>query len=198
MAPLLDSRGNVRYFIGAQVDVTGLVKDCTDLDALQHLIAVQEGREAKDEPKDEFQELTEMFNNSELDTVRRFGGHMHREHLDNQSDTMSIRGEYRPRVLIKDRFESEKATMHTIKTEGKLAGVYKDVSFPSGPVHPFICTFAIPKLTYDVVRPYPPRTIAPHPLCLPLPPRARHSPIPLSRPNWRLQPRPRLPRRRPS
>jgi len=37
-APLLDSRGATRYMIGAQIDVSGLAKDCAGLDALQTLI----------------------------------------------------------------------------------------------------------------------------------------------------------------
>ena len=34
-APLLDSKGTTRYFIGAQVDVSGLCKEGTDLPGLQ-------------------------------------------------------------------------------------------------------------------------------------------------------------------
>ena len=128
MAPLLDSRGNMRYFIGAQVDVSGLAKDCTGLDALQQHLAMQDGLGEEEEPKDEFQVLSEMFNNSELETVRKYGGNMHREHLDDQDDRTSMR-ENRPRVLIKDltSFDAEKAATNGLRTEGKLAGVYKHV-----------------------------------------------------------------------
>ena len=41
-APLCDSRGKIRYFIGAQVDVSGLVKECTELESLQRLLEMQE------------------------------------------------------------------------------------------------------------------------------------------------------------
>ncbi|KAL5384133.1 hypothetical protein DPSP01_005607 [Paraphaeosphaeria sporulosa] len=130
MAPLLDSRGNLRYFIGAQVDVSGLVKDCTDLDAFQHYLDVKEGRAPPDDNKDEFQELSEMFNIQELETVRRCGGNMHRETLD-EDDRMSMRGgqQPRPRVVIKDMSaygdEGLKSNNLPLKTEGKLQGVYK-------------------------------------------------------------------------
>lgn len=127
MAPLLDSRGNLRYFIGAQVDVSGLVKDSTDLDAFQSMLDRQEGREPEEEPKDEFQELSEMFNNSELETVRKHGGNMHREHLEERDDASIM---HRPRVLIKDmtNIESDNKPAHvSIKPEGRLAGVYKHV-----------------------------------------------------------------------
>ncbi|KAJ4286078.1 hypothetical protein N0V90_013427 [Kalmusia sp. IMI 367209] len=123
LAPLLDSRGNLRYFIGAQVDVSGLVRDCTDLDAFRHYLNVKEGHEAPDEPKDEFQELSEMFNNTELDTVRRYGGNMHKEHLEDD-DRTTTRTIQRPRLLIKDPSNFEGGGM-PIRPDGRLAGVYK-------------------------------------------------------------------------
>jgi hypothetical protein len=123
---LLDSRGNTRYFIGAQVDVSGLVKDCSDLHALQHMLDKQEHKAPADEPKDEFQELSEMFNNAELDTVRRHGGSMHREHLVEQDDASIY---HRPRVLLKDPTVADNdrvpVTQPKMKAEGRLAGVYK-------------------------------------------------------------------------
>ncbi|KAK1072862.1 hypothetical protein LTR33_010142 [Friedmanniomyces endolithicus] len=90
-APLMDSRGNIRYFIGAQVDCSGLVKDCSDLDGLLRLVERDEDPQAAEHEeranrKDEFQELSQMFNGAELETVRKYGGRMHREYLDD-SDT---------------------------------------------------------------------------------------------------------------
>lgn len=38
IAPLLDVHGNLKYFIGAQVDVSGLVKDSVELDGLRRLV----------------------------------------------------------------------------------------------------------------------------------------------------------------
>ncbi|CAI6335917.1 unnamed protein product [Periconia digitata] len=129
MAPLIDSRGNTRYYIGAQIDVSGLVKDSTDLEALQRLIAIKEGREAPNPPKDELQDLSEMLNNAELETVRRHGGSMHHPHLEEQDDGMSSR-EHRPRVLIKGMTEYEDLERGPdgahLRAEGRLAGVYKN------------------------------------------------------------------------
>lgn len=93
--PLMDSRGTVRYFLGAQVDVSGLAKECAGLEYLRrHLEGEQEGdddeetadrspmsqdgKDVEQEAKDEFQELSEMFNFQELDTVRKHGGAMYR------------------------------------------------------------------------------------------------------------------------
>ena len=42
MAPLCDSRGKIRYFIGAQVDVSGLVKESTELESFSRLLESQE------------------------------------------------------------------------------------------------------------------------------------------------------------
>ncbi|KAK8031438.1 hypothetical protein PG990_001172 [Apiospora arundinis] len=39
VAPLFDSRGQVRYHIGAQVDVSGLVKESAGLESLERLVA---------------------------------------------------------------------------------------------------------------------------------------------------------------
>ncbi|KAF3051631.1 hypothetical protein E8E11_008519 [Didymella keratinophila] len=124
-APLLDSRGNLRYFIGAQIDVSGLVKDATDLDAFRRMLNEEEGIASVDEGKDEFQELSEMFNHGELDTVRKFGGNMHRDHLESSDDKTN--GAQRPRLLIQDQstFDVESAEKPAPKPEGRLAGPYK-------------------------------------------------------------------------
>ena len=130
-APLLDSRGNLRYFIGAQIDVSGLVRDATGLDAFQRMLDEEEGNPQPEEAKDEFQELSEMFNHGELDTVRKFGGNMHRDHLEDQSDKAS--GVQRPRLLIQDQsmFDVETAEKPPPKPEGRLAGPYKHVRHTS-------------------------------------------------------------------
>ncbi|CBX94497.1 hypothetical protein IAQ61_009660 [Plenodomus lingam] len=123
IAPLLDSRGNLRYFIGAQIDVSGLVKDGTDLDAFQRMLAQQDGKEEEDPLKDEFQELSEMFNHVELDTVRKYGGSMHREQLEDGRPNSS----QKPRLLIQDQstYDVDKAEKPPPKPDGRLSGPYK-------------------------------------------------------------------------
>jgi hypothetical protein len=128
-APLLDSRGIIRYFIGAQIDVSGLVKDATDLDAFQRMLDEEEGHAEPVEAKDEFQELSEMFNHGELDTVRRFGGNMHRDHVAEQGDKPNAT--QRPRLLIQDQsmLDVETAERPLPKPEGRLSGPYKHVRY---------------------------------------------------------------------
>lgn len=77
VAPLCDSRGKIRYFIGAQVDISGLVKDCSDLESLHRLVSRSEDmsngmngqREQQKDEKDELQELSEMLNQQEVEFV---------------------------------------------------------------------------------------------------------------------------------
>lgn len=190
MAPLLDSRGELRYFIGAQVDVSGLVKDASDLDAFQQLLNRREGTEPPKESKDELQELSEMFNNVELDTVRRFGGNMHREHLEEQDDASMY---HRPRLLIKDPSsgDEEKPALPTLRPEGRLSGVYKHVRM--------LCSLNITNhLLTDVLVPtHSPLSLTTHLVHFSLPSRPRYPPIPFPRPHRRLRPRAKLCRRKP-
>lgn len=173
IAPLMDSRGAIRYYIGAQVDVSGLLKDCAEMEGLQKLIDREREYEARaaagnedDDPdqKDEFNELCEMFNGAELDTVRRFGGRMHKEYVDD-SDQESVLGQSRPRLLLKDPSQEllessargrngdvpeeegdtprakrpvSESTSSTIreKINGKLEGIYSHVRFSL--ISPFV------------------------------------------------------------
>lgn len=132
VAPLRDSRGHLRYFIGAQVDVSGLAKDCTDLPGLQRMLWHRE-QPPEQEEKDEFQELSEMFNLAELDIVRKTGGRMHREHVEEKDDASA--SWHRPRLLLKDENASPGAELPEQPIEqpaktihGRLSGVYAHVS----------------------------------------------------------------------
>ena len=62
IAPLYDSKGNIRYFIGAQVDVSGLVKECTALEGLQTLVAMEQDPALREEIEQEMREIKAMFN----------------------------------------------------------------------------------------------------------------------------------------
>lgn len=112
IAPLCDSRGVVRYYIGAQVDVSGLVKDCAEMESLERLLdrqsrdeKVPDHQNPNPEKNDELRELSEMLNVNELSTIRKYGGRMHRDvdFDDNDSDNQegSVAAGH-PRLLIKD------------------------------------------------------------------------------------------------
>ncbi|KAK2001986.1 hypothetical protein LX36DRAFT_569191 [Colletotrichum falcatum] len=136
VAPLYDSRGTVRYFIGAQVDVSGLAKENSGLEALQSLVAEREAADVtaangpnnyrdEDEERDEFQELSDMFNMAELETVRRQGGNMHRVPQDANQAAASTNW-HKPRILIQDEYSPiHQANSAIPSTSGKLSGVYE-------------------------------------------------------------------------
>jgi hypothetical protein len=128
IAPLCDSRGTIRYNIGAQVDVTGLVKDCSEMESLQRLVDMTARGEDPPMPEkpnpeknDELQELSEMLNQGELSTIRKHGGKMHREMVD--EDVESV-GSHQPRLLLKDPTLTPPAG----GVNGRLSGVYQNVS----------------------------------------------------------------------
>lgn len=147
LAPLLDSQGNLRYYLGAQIDVSGLVKSGTDLEAFRRMLDKKEsevrrkrkqrvGREGSekenDDPKDEFQELCEMFNNAELDTVRKFGGSMHRELLSSSDNNQRSRHRQRNREhqpSSSDENEPPETSPPAVKSIGQLSNVYKHVRY---------------------------------------------------------------------
>jgi hypothetical protein len=137
VAPLIDSRGNIRYFIGAQVDVTGLCKDCTGLDSLKKLLDEKQGissqeqaspDEAEPESTDEFQELTEMFNDEEMEVVRKCGGRM------NQLGNDEIAGypSHRPRLHVRDPSNGSKdgreTPLYSTVGKWKVASLFQHVS----------------------------------------------------------------------
>ncbi|KAJ5770516.1 PAS-associated C-terminal [Penicillium nucicola] len=84
-APLCDSHGRVKYFIGAQIDVSGLAMEGASMESLIELKAKYRDPAEDDDnvpevppkdEKDEFQELSELFSPRELSAVQEHGGHL--------------------------------------------------------------------------------------------------------------------------
>ena len=76
--PLRDQSGKVRYYLGAQLDITGIVNDCTGLATLEKLVKRNKEHQAQATdravPKetiqqDEFEQLSEAFNPQELEKL---------------------------------------------------------------------------------------------------------------------------------
>ncbi|KAI0115481.1 hypothetical protein GGR51DRAFT_408053 [Nemania sp. FL0031] len=93
IAPLYDNRGNIRYHLGAQVDVSGLLKECAGLASLGELVAqkqrqsealtttdVRKGTREARPSRDVLGELAEMFTLSELKIVQASGEMAHDTH----------------------------------------------------------------------------------------------------------------------
>ena len=132
IAPLRDSRGEIRYHIGAQVDVSGIVKECTDLESLRRLVQRQDDQDAPGEEDDQttnaFRELSEMFNMHELDTVRRCGGRMHKD-MPATTDLTSTSNWHRPRLMINETSPDLTRSTRPFnpRSSGQLGGVYHNV-----------------------------------------------------------------------
>ncbi|QUC22743.1 uncharacterized protein UV8b_06984 [Ustilaginoidea virens] len=114
IAPLYDSRGAIRYFIGAQVDVSGLAMGCYDLGALEKVIdedaAAEAGKPRLPQPKDELTQLAEILGPNELEVVHERGGDMHRLPL--RSETGFRSDEKIAVAKPPGRASCEKATAH--------------------------------------------------------------------------------------
>ena len=129
MAPLSDTRGVIRYHIGAQVDVSGLVKDGAEMESLHRLLDLRARGEdpplpekPNPEKNDELRELSEMLNQGELSTIKRHGGKMHRDVVEEDLESVSS---HQPRLLLKD---PDTMTSPIGSINGRLSGIYQNVS----------------------------------------------------------------------
>ncbi|KAJ5216208.1 PAS-associated C-terminal [Penicillium cinerascens] len=123
-APLCDSHGKIRYFIGAQIDVSGLAMDSAEMGSLRELKARKENPENESEwkkEKTEFQQLGELFSPRELQNVHAHGGNLFQPVLDDinpNNSRLYIPGsadhEFEPRMSVK-----------TSSPSASLTGVYK-------------------------------------------------------------------------
>ncbi|KAM0264792.1 hypothetical protein ACHAPA_008038 [Fusarium lateritium] len=142
-SPLYDSRGVVRYHLGAQVDVSGLVTDCAGLESLASLISRESpeherypgesSHKKQDEEKEDFVELAEMFDLLELKTVREVGGAFHRTHQQDVRQTDTVPANWnKPRLVFQDDATISRRLSDPILNEtslssysGRLSGIYK-------------------------------------------------------------------------
>lgn len=131
-APLCDSQGKVRYFIGAQVDVSGLAMEGAQMESLQALTAQKDRRETGEEepqqPKSEFQELGELFSPRELQNIHAYGGNLFQPIEDRVNPTNSrlfIPGS--PDYEADKRLSDAQLLAPSAGPSGSLTGVYKHV-----------------------------------------------------------------------
>ncbi|TGJ78645.1 hypothetical protein E0Z10_g10125, partial [Xylaria hypoxylon] len=101
ITPLYDNRGTIRYHLGAQVDVSGLLKECAGLASLGELVAqkqLQFEASASDERKDTKEpraskdflgDLAQMFTLGELKIVQASGEAVHETHLEKPNSASS-------------------------------------------------------------------------------------------------------------
>jgi hypothetical protein len=124
----------VKYFIGAQIDVSGLAMEGASMESLMELQTKyhdpEEGNIAQQpvpEEKDEFQELSELFSPRELSAVQEHGGHLFQP-------VSSLAASRDPRSWLERgaSLESETETLRLRDMKSpffrmSLAGVYENV-----------------------------------------------------------------------
>lgn len=72
-----------------------------------------------------------MLNMGELETVRRFGGKMHRESYEEEEDISRNGAPHRPRLLLKET-TGDLGLLSTVgsRASGKLSGIFQHVCVP--------------------------------------------------------------------
>ena len=107
------------------------------METLQQLIEKQQSAQSdrhnsnelrgQQEAKDDFQELSEMLNMAELETVRKHGGQMHREYQDEDAD--SRQAPHMPRLLLQEPNTAGETPVFDQggRRSGRLSGIYQNV-----------------------------------------------------------------------
>lgn len=155
-APLYDNRGAVRYFIGAQIDVSGLIEDGRGLDSFERYLSENRPNrnrdsDLSDEPFNQkhLRILNEFSQMLSMDESSLFTRHSRESSVaDNASSVnFSARGtparsepsQRRPRRVLGNEDDSDERDKNTwalssIGPSGKLPGVYQNVR-PLPPHH---------------------------------------------------------------
>jgi hypothetical protein len=160
-APLRDGTGKVRYFMGAQIDVSSVTDVSPELESLQIVIAQmdreknpQEVNSATEvaEKKGEFQELVETLDMQELMAARTWQGRMLQEVPEGLTDSDTTQWH---RAHIRD------PSYDTVKDyKGTLDSLYNYVS------RSYV---ALKQSANPSVPPCPPLPFPPHTVRLPRP-----------------------------
>lgn len=154
IAPLYDNRGTVRYFLGAQVDVSGLIEDGRGLDSLSRCLEEKNQQRRREidlvqesAPKKSLRTLDEFGQMLSVDESAVFQSHSRSGSMpDNVSSTnYSSRGVSRRRELGQrlarrvlgteegdEEDERSPWAFSSIRHSGKLPGVYQNVCSSSG------------------------------------------------------------------
>ena len=175
VAPLYDNRGTVRYFIGAQIDVSGLIEDGRGLDSFERTLHESKTRHRhhdssetdEDLSRKHLRALNEFGQMLSVEETSALGGHSRSSSMqDTASVHQSVRGTSgrrdpgvrQPRRVVLGTEEDEEGNelrhawaQPSLGPSGKLPGVYQNVS-PSlihAPEH------TDDHRKYLLVRPYP-------------------------------------------
>ena len=132
-APLYDRSGKLRYFMGAQIDVSNVIDESPELEILQRIMIQNEGsagsrepRKDVDEGKTEFQQFIETLDMDELKDVRTWEDRMLQESAsdDGASNTKRPR---RPGLPRNHHSEILKNGLPVEQNVGASIGMYHNV-----------------------------------------------------------------------
>lgn len=80
IAPLYDNKGAVRYFIGAQIDVNGLIEGGRGIDSFEKLLQEDKGQDryagrgVSKKPEEALSDLAGLWNEDDLESINGGGG----------------------------------------------------------------------------------------------------------------------------
>lgn len=107
-APLYDDLGRIRYFLGAQIDVSSAVDVSPELESLKRSIMRMQSQtrgntstRQQEGKTSEFQHLIETLDMQELKAVRSWEGRMLQQHPEDEEDSSRIKPR-RPGVLVRE------------------------------------------------------------------------------------------------
>ncbi|MCJ1282171.1 hypothetical protein MMC26_001494 [Xylographa opegraphella] len=129
-APLYDRSGKLRYFMGAQIDVSNVIDECSELELLQRIIIQNEGsreqpRKDVDDGKTEFQQFIETLDMDELKDVRTWEDRMlHESATDDGASNM--KKPRRPGLPRNHHSEILKNGLPMEQTIGASIGLYNN------------------------------------------------------------------------
>lgn len=153
MAPLYDNRGCVRYFLGAQVDVSGLVEDGRGLETFARCLEdkAQYRRRDNDQPQENatkrsLRTLNEFGQMLSLDESAIFQSHSRSSSVHSNENPLAVNylargagprreaGSRHPRKVLghdetHDEDDRNAWAFSSMGPSGKLPGVYQNVSF---------------------------------------------------------------------
>lgn len=130
IAPLYDNRGAVRYFIGAQIDINGLIENGRGLESFEKLLgqdrsAQRYGGSPVKQPQAVLAELSAMWSNEEIDITKRYG----RERSASETSQPMKKSNTGRRYLgMEDPADRDLWPAPQLGGSGRLPGVFQNVS----------------------------------------------------------------------
>ncbi|MCJ1408433.1 hypothetical protein MMC19_002508 [Ptychographa xylographoides] len=132
-APLYDHFGKLRYFMGAQIDVSNVIDESPELETLQRVIIQQDSRHHVEPEKNEFQQFVETLDMDELKAVRTWEDRMLHEMPEDEAPSRKTKSR-RPGLARNHHSEILKNGSALDNAPGASIGMYQN---------------------YMLVRPYP-------------------------------------------